>query len=281
MAIPKSQAGVRYPRPIRRYQTPLMVLYLLSGFAIVAAFSVGYQLFIAVLIIELAAYLYARNRTHSWVERAVDQDLQLCVKCGEPWSSEPACSGCGRRVDRTDDPSQWRAAVLRYTPKRMRPAISMYRQYHFYVALIVIGASLMNAVFVYLYGEALLRTAQKSIGTFPSSVSSTASSLSPYMYGAMGLTALVSVVLIFVVENKVHKGMAKAKENNFCLCTKCLYPLDTEQPSGHCPECGLEYDIADVRRRWYVAWGRRHIPEAARMNVDLGLYQSPKLESAQ
>jgi len=38
------------------------------------------------------------------------------------------------------------------------------------------------------------------------------------------------------------------------ICLRCHYPLTSLPPEGRCPECGLEFEAADVVRRWSWAY---------------------------
>lgn len=40
------------------------------------------------------------------------------------------------------------------------------------------------------------------------------------------------------------------RRHNWLLCTQCCYPLSPSPVVGRCPECGMEYDVNEIRAAW-------------------------------
>jgi hypothetical protein len=70
----------------------------------------------------------------------------------------------------------------------------------------------------------------------------------PWLFLIVLLVAtLISQLLLFRRMVALRRGL-RAGDGRFCL--GCGYHLDDLGDSGRCPECGTEFDITKVRRKW-------------------------------
>ena len=260
MAFLKNEHRAEYPRPIRLNQMLLTAICIGCGVSFFILVPMNDAYIFVISAVELAGLLLFQKKINSWIGKAMDHGLELCTHCGQPLSDEPKCSRCGQQTDRAETRKQWRAAILRYPPKRLKPTIPAIRRYTLLTIAIPILTMGFFVASMYMYGEMVLRSA---------SAATASSSFMPYEFAFMGIVSVGMIVVVLFIDKKSRALPSKAREHNFCLCKKCFYPLDTEAESGTCPECGLAYEAADVRRQWYIAWGRRHIREAAEMDIQL------------
>ena len=273
MAFLQNEHRAEYPRPIRRNQVLLAVICIGCGAAFFILVPENHSYLIAILAAELAGFMFFQKKIKSWIDKAMEHGLELCTHCGQPMSDGPECSRCGRRADRTEARKQWRAAILRHPPKRLKPTIPAVRRYTLMsIAIPILTMGFLMAS-MYVYGEMVLRSVSAAPGTGATAVSS----LMPYEFAFMGIISVSMIAAVLFIEKKMRALPSKAREHDFRLCITCFYPLDAEAESGTCPECGSAYEAEDVRRQWYIAWGRRHIREAAEMDIQLTPHPEPDM----
>lgn len=59
---------------------------------------------------------------------------------------------------------------------------------------------------------------------------------------------------LFLVLRGARKVRRALQESDGRTCLQCGYNLFDSPVVGHCPECGVEYEIEDVRRAWRVVF---------------------------
>ncbi len=95
----------------------------------------------------------------------------------------------------------------------------------------------------------------------------------PYLWGGKGrpfiaITGLVALSVGYKAWRRLGAGgvsrlCREARDADCCLCLHCGYSLKGLPARHRCPECGMPYEIEDVKRKWsdYLAdRGARRLP---------------------
>lgn len=73
-----------------------------------------------------------------------------------------------------------------------------------------------------------------------------------HLYWVAGVIFFVVSFLFFLVREQSTKLLKMA---NYCLCLHCNYKLPDDQACGRCPECGVKYELSNVRDEWRKEYG--------------------------
>lgn len=61
---------------------------------------------------------------------------------------------------------------------------------------------------------------------------------------------LMSVIMRILSDGRRGRQL---KAQDFKVCINCEYLLHGLPPSGRCPECGVEYEVEELKRLW-LSW---------------------------
>lgn len=221
------------------------------------------QLGFVLMILSVACLFYAMHIARKYSANAIKNQLRLCDRCAQPFASETQCARCGNQLDLKKIDARWRCLILKFHPRQYRhnlgPIKRLFRPVYFVAPLILLPLA------------AMMMMNQPAVSAQPPAaggVNMTAVAVFAMSYPF--ILFLCSFTLISATK-KCRKLCDTAKRNNLCICENCLYPVDSSERAGICPECGTAYTTHDLRRRWYMAWGSMNIDKAIHMKVPLSL----------
>jgi hypothetical protein len=235
-----------------------------SLIAIPAFLEDGISLGVAWAVLGTSVLLiwFFSKRVRILTDRAVRHDLNLCRTCSTPFDSENTCTKCMKAIDHAAANLQWRAAVLKYPPKSVRPKLRAFERCSrpiWYVIPLVLACMV---AMVTMNIPSPNRAPQTSGVNFTSVIS----------FGLLFPAASIAVVLtIMHIHTKAKKMLEHAKSHDFCICAVCTYPVDSSAIAGRCTECGSGYRTHKLRRSWYISWGKLNTQEALDYDIPLGL----------
>lgn len=244
----------------------------------------GVVLFFLFLSVCGLIHVHRWNRKTS--SRARQHNLRLCPKCTEPFDgdeTEHTCSRCLHKFNTLHARQGWRRFVLcgkfsntGPTPLKARDILNRWC-----VALLGIGVVLFFAAPIVadsMFDVSGIRTS-KPVRVLSKSgkpvVLRTPVYVPPsrrtiilhvsvmaFQWLGIGIIGIYAFRAVFLIPKRTRL----AAKNAFCICERCLYPLNGLSEEGHCPECGLAFQRQDLQRRWFESYARYNQKQACDMD---------------
>lgn len=105
------------------------------------------------------------------------------------------------------------------------------------------GGMFCNACFAFVFSSAIM-------SLLPGGMLRPDTSASLERRGIALLAVMIGVVGFFIVFRRVRAVRRRVRGNRFMPCLECGYVLTGLGERSRCPECGVAFQIEDVRRAW-------------------------------
>lgn len=260
----------------------ILLMFSPAGFVQGWGLTKGLLLWIAVFIPVVTICVLTFLSLKSLANKANRFSYRLCPSCAEPFeTSEPThtCARCERKINTYDARGKWRRLALQSATDPFGPTPYMGKRFpgnwvlRCFMVVLLLATPASQVIGMYV--KSTPRTVkvpiviQSNSGTpvtlqQPTQVPrSTLERVAAYTnaYSPLAAGAGLAAYALFAIR-RFSRSTKKAKEHNYLVCGRCLYPLDTCPESGNCPECGTEYEAHNLRSQWFRVIAQKEIHEA-------------------